>query len=40
MDPHSIGVQDPDADPEVVKSAEIEGENEDKRQVIHPKKVI
>jgi hypothetical protein len=37
-DPHSIGFQDPD--PGGVKSAEIEGENEAKRQVIHHKKLF
>jgi hypothetical protein len=40
LDPHSIGVLDPDPKPGGVKSAEIEGENEAKRQIIHHIKVI
>jgi hypothetical protein len=36
LDPHSIGFLDPDQGG--VKSAEIEGEKEAKRQIIHHKK--
>jgi hypothetical protein len=37
-DPHSIGLLDPD--PGGVKSSEIEGKNEAKRQIIHHKNLI
>jgi hypothetical protein len=50
LDPHSIRFRlkcwirirnaDPNPDPGGVKSVEIEGENEVKRQTIHPKMVI